>query len=108
MYWETLPNWFFAIFYLFLLTTLGIAIWNLNRRKIVSLSIAVIVITISIPIIGVFNSVGRHKGMNEFEHLVSEMQQGAIWTFYIIIALLYLLFYWGMLVFKKKKFKVSR
>ncbi|RKN84342.1 hypothetical protein D7M11_12675 [Paenibacillus ginsengarvi] len=106
MYWETLPNWVWAIFYLFLSTTLGTAIWNVYRKKIVSLSIAVIVITITIPIVGVFNSVGRQKGMNEFEHLISEMKQGAIWTFYIITALLYLLFYWGIFVFEKKT-KVS-
>lgn len=107
MYWETLPNWVWAIFYLFLLSTIGTAIWNVNQKKIVSLSISAISVTITIPIVGVFNSIGRQKAMNEFEHLISEMQQGAIWTFYIIIALLYLLLYWGMFIFEKKKSKVS-
>lgn len=106
MYWETLPSWIWVIFYLFIFTTLGIAIRNVIRKKMISLSIGTILLTITIPLTGTLNSIGRHSGVNEFQHLISELQQGAIWTIYIFIGLLYLLAYWGMFVVKNKK-KVS-
>ncbi|MFD1019540.1 hypothetical protein [Thalassobacillus hwangdonensis] len=101
MYWETLPNGVWVIFYLFLLTTFATAVWNMVRKKMVILSILTIAVSITIPITGIFNSIGRHQGVNEFEHLVSELQQGAVWTVYIILGLLYLIAYWGLFMFKK-------
>ncbi|MBP1914961.1 ABC-type multidrug transport system permease subunit [Lederbergia galactosidilyticus] len=39
MYWESLPIWFWAIYYLFLLTTLGFAAFNVVTKQHKSLSI---------------------------------------------------------------------
>jgi hypothetical protein len=100
MYWETLPSWVWVIYYLFLLITLGTAILNVIRKKMISLSIITIVLSITVPIISMINSIGRVNGMNEFEHFVTQLQQGSIWSIYAVIGILYLFVYWVMILVK--------
>ena len=102
MYWETLPHWVWIIYYLFLIATLGTAIFSVIRKKMISLSIITIVLIITVPIISLINSIGRAKGLNEFEHLVTQLQQGSIWSIYAIISFLYLLVWWVMFLIKNK------
>ncbi|MFC0523748.1 hypothetical protein ACFFGV_09240 [Pontibacillus salicampi] len=102
MYWETLPNWVWAIFYLLLLATSGTAIINVIREKVRGISIITIFIAISIPFVGVINSIGRAKGVDEFEHLITHLQQGSIWSIYIVVGLLNLLLYWVIFLVKNK------
>jgi hypothetical protein len=102
MYWETLPNWVWIIYYLFLIVTLGTAIFSVIRKKMIRLSIIAIVLTMTVPIISLINSIGRAKGLNEFEHLVTQLQQGSIWSIYAIIGFLYLLVWWVMFLIKNK------
>jgi hypothetical protein len=104
MHWETLPNWFWAIYYLFLLTTLGTALFSVIRKKMKSLSISIlaIIFAVTAPIISLINSIGRAEGMNEFEHLISQLQQGAIWSIFTIIAYLFLLVWWILFLLKSK------
>ena len=78
MYWETLPSWVWVFYYLFSFLTLGIGIFNVIRKRMLGLSIIAIVLTITVPIISMLNSIERAKGMNEFEHLVAQLQQGSI------------------------------
>ena len=107
MYWETLPNWFWAINYLFLLTTLGTAIFCVIKRKMKGLSVTAIVFTLIVPIVSLINSIGRVEGMNEFEHLVSQFQQGAIWSVFVIIGYLFLLVWWVLFFFRNQVVKRS-
>lgn len=107
MYWENKPNWFWIIYYLFLLATLGTALFNVIRMRMISLSVITIVLTVSVPIISFANSIGREKGVNEFEHLVTHLQQGSFWSIYVIIAFLYLLVWWGMFLIRNGKKDVS-
>lgn len=102
MYWETLPNWIWVIYYTFLLITLGLAIFNILQRKMKNLSIIAIVITFTTPVIGIINSIERENGINEFEHLVIHLQQGSLWAIYIITSYLYILV-WSILFFSKIK-----
>ncbi|MEK5482028.1 hypothetical protein [Viridibacillus sp. FSL R5-0888] len=44
---------------------------------------------------------------NEFEHLVTQLQQGSFWSIYVIIAFLYLLVWWVMFLIKNAKKEVS-
>nr|WP_113755649.1 hypothetical protein [Brevibacillus laterosporus] len=101
---ETFPSWFWIIYYLFLFKTLKTAIFSLIRKRIRSLSIIAIVFTITVPIISLLNSIGRKEGLNEFEHLFNQLQQGAIWSIYVIIGYLYILVWW-LFFFKKNKNK---
>ncbi|HZG15393.1 MAG TPA: hypothetical protein VE710_10260 [Candidatus Bathyarchaeia archaeon] len=104
MYWETLPKWFWAIYYLFLATTFGTAIFSLikMKMKMKSLSIVAIAFTVTVPIISLINSIGRSEGMNEFEHFVSQLQQGSFWTIFAITGYLYVIVWWA-LFFRKSK-----
>ncbi|MGM0904698.1 MAG: hypothetical protein ACQEXB_27000 [Bacillota bacterium] len=102
MYWETLPSWIWAIYYLFLFATLGTAIMNVIRKKVLFLSLITMVLTITVPIISLLNSIGRLEGVNEFEHFVTQLQQGSIWSIYAVLSFLYFFVYWVMLIFKNK------
>ncbi|KUP06202.1 membrane protein [Bacillus coahuilensis p1.1.43] len=103
MYWETLPQFVWVLFYLFLLSTIGLSIWNLRSKKRYKLALFTIVVTILIPIVGILNSMSRYEGMNELEYLISKLLEGEIWSLLVIIGLLYILVYWCMILFKKKR-----
>ena len=99
---ETLPNWFWTIYYLFLLVTLGTALLSVIKRKMSRLSFIAIVLTLIIPLVSLINSIGRPEEMNEFEYLVSQLQQGAIWPVFIMVGYLFLIVWWGLFLFKSK------
>ncbi|WP_018393198.1 MULTISPECIES: hypothetical protein [Bacillaceae] len=48
MNWETIPDWVWMIYYLFLLATLGTAIFSVIRKKMIGLSIIAIVLTMTV------------------------------------------------------------
>lgn len=101
---ETLPGWFWIIYYSFLLITLGTTIFSLIRKKLISLSIIAIIFSMTIPLVSLIYSIGRSDEHNEFEHLFSQLQQGAIWSIYVSIGYLYLLIWW-LLFFNEKEIK---
>lgn len=101
MYWETVPNWFLIIYYLFLLVTLGTATFNIIRKQMTSLSILAVSFTLTVPLVFLINSIGREEGLNELEYLVNQLQQGSIWSIYTTMGLLYLLVWW-VLFFRRK------
>ncbi|UOQ50183.1 hypothetical protein MUN88_09060 [Gracilibacillus caseinilyticus] len=104
MYWETLPNWFWTIYYIFLLATLGTAIFRFFNKHDKILSIVCIIFTLTIPIVSFFYSFGRARGMNEFEHLLNQFFQGAVWSIFTLIGYLFLLIWWSLFLFKKKSY----
>lgn len=104
MYWETLPSWIWIVFYAFLLATLLTAIFSIISKKLKCLSAVAIIVTITIPINGIINSIGREPGVNEFEHLISQLQLGSFWAIYSSIGLLYLLFWWIVFFIRQRKF----
>jgi hypothetical protein len=106
-YWETLPTWFWIVNYLFWIMTFGTALFRLVRKKIIRLSIIAIVFAITVPIIGLVNSIGRAEGLNEFEHLLNQLQQGAIWSIYVITGYLYALVWWILFFLKSKNKQVG-
>ena len=99
---ETLPNWFWTIYYLFLLVTLGTALLSVIKRKMSRLSFIAIVLTLAIPLVSLINSIGRPEEMNEFEYLVSQLQQGAIWSVFVMVGYLFLIVWWSLFLFKSK------
>ncbi|WP_445492711.1 hypothetical protein [Niallia sp. 03133] len=111
MHWETLPNWFQIIYYLFLLITFATTILSVVQKKMISMSVVAILLVATVPIISLFNSIGRVEGMNEMEHLVSQFQQGAIWSVFTILGYLFLFVWWFLFILKsmnKNQSKVSK
>jgi hypothetical protein len=97
---NTLPAWFWIAYYLFLAVTIGVAIYNLSTRKTNRMSLLVIWVAITVPIVGLLNSIGRFDELNEFQHLVSELQQGLLWAVYAFSGYLFLVVWWIMLFLK--------
>ncbi|MFC4323093.1 hypothetical protein [Litchfieldia salsa] len=102
MYFETLPSWFWVIYYLFLLTTLGSAIFCIVKKTMRSLSFLSIVFSITVPIVSMLNSIERANEANEFEHLISQLQLGAVWSIFTIAGYLYLVVWWILFFFKRR------
>lgn len=102
MYWETLPNWFWVIYYLFFLSTAGTAIYSVIRKKRIRLSLAAILFAVTVPIISLINSIGRAEGMNEFEHFLDQLQQGEMWTVFTIAGYLFLFVWWVLFLLNSK------
>ncbi|MEQ2526643.1 hypothetical protein EKG37_03605 [Robertmurraya yapensis] len=100
--WETLPDWFWALYYLFFLSTLGTAIISVVKNRHRRLSVLAIVFTFTVPIISLINSIGRVEGMNELEHLFSQLQRGAVWSIFTVMGYLFLLVWWVLTLFKSK------
>jgi hypothetical protein len=103
MYWETLPNWFWGIYYLFFLITLGVAIHSISKNKLISISIITICVSISVPIVCLINSIGRAYGLNEFEHFITQIKQGSIWSIFVTIGFIYLLIWWVVILIELKR-----
>lgn len=99
---ETLPGWFWIIYYLFFLVTLGTAIFSVIKKQMNGLPLLAIVLTLAIPIVSLINCIGRFEDMNEFEYLVSELLHGAIWSIFVVVGYFCLLIWWG-LFFRENK-----
>lgn len=100
---ETLQSLFWVMYYLLLFITLGVAVCSLIKKRIKGLSIIAVVFAITVPIISMLSSIGREEGLNELEHLVNQLQQGAVWSIYVVIGYLYLLVWWLLFLSKNKK-----
>ncbi|MGD6817958.1 hypothetical protein [Metabacillus sp. 84] len=98
----TLPAWVFIIYYLFLLITLGTALFRLIQRNGKAYSASAFLAAMTIPAIALLNSIGRLEGMNEGQHFISALQTGAHWAVYVLAGFVYLLVWW-VLVFSKRK-----
>jgi len=100
---ETLPSWFWIIYYLFLLSTLRSAISCLVKKKVLRIvSSFTIIFVCTIPLISLIYSIERQEGLNEFEYFIDQLQQGEVWTIYSILGYIYLLVWWGLIISKKK------
>lgn len=96
---NTLPPWFWIAYYLFLAVTIGVAIYNVFTRKEI-LSLLTIWVAITVPIVSLFNSIVAPAELNEFQHLVSELQQGSLWAWYACSGFLFLAVWWILLLLK--------
>lgn len=101
MYGDTLPSIIWIIYYLVLLSTLIKGIFNIKKNFL--LGSLDIIIPISMPIIGIINSIGRGSGVNELEDLVKDLQLGAFWAIYVAFGLLYIIFSWIRFFIIKRK-----
>lgn len=104
---ETLPGWFWIIYYLFLFITLGASVFSLIRKIHIKITIITIIFVITIPIVSLINSIGRNEGLNEFNHLFNQIQQGTLWSIYVVIGYLFLFIWWFVFISSNKnnKFK---
>ena len=101
--WKTLPEWFWAIYYLAIFLTIVKGIYNVMGGKIKKLSILAIIIAIAIPVVSIGNSIGREGSINEFQYLIKQMQSGYIWASCVVAGYLYLIIWWLVSLFFPRK-----
>lgn len=107
MYWNTLSVWLWIVYYLFLLIMFSSTIFSIIRKKMVVYSMIALVITITLPMVGLINSIDRPMEQTEWDHLLSQLKSGALWAYYSIAGHLYLIgwlaaFLWKLLAGKNK------
>jgi hypothetical protein len=91
---------FWIIYYLLLMTIFVRAIYSVIRKRQVPLAMIAILIIISVPMVSLMNSIGRPLEMSEFEFLMKEFKQGAMWAIFTIAGYLYILVWF---IFSLKK-----
>jgi hypothetical protein len=91
---ETLPGWIWLIYYFVLLVTFGTTMIFAVKNKMLILSLITLIITGTLPIFGLVNSIGRNEHMNEWELLVIDLQDGAIWAIYSILGYVWIGVWW--------------
>jgi hypothetical protein len=93
---ETLPNWFWMIYYLIILLTLVSGIINWVRRIYSPLAAITIILSLLIPLVGFLYSIGRPEGVNEFEYVMAQFQMRNIWSAFIVFVHIYFII-WGFI-----------
>ena len=91
---------FWIIYYILLMTIFVRAIYSVIKKKQTPLAMIAILVIISVPMVSLMNSIGRPLEMSEFEFLLRELKQGALWSIFTIAGYLYILV-WFILSLKK-------
>ncbi|KZZ84151.1 hypothetical protein [Bacillus sp. SJS] len=99
---STLPAWIWIFYYLFLLITLGTALFRLIRQNGKAYSAIAFAAALTIPPVAFFSSIGRQEGTNEWQHFISELQIGALWAVYVLAGFLYLFIWWALMITEKR------
>lgn len=94
MYWVTLPAWFWIGYYLFILIIFTSSIFNIIKKRMFISSFIALLITITVPMISLINSIDRPVEQNEYEHLLIQLKQGSIWCIYTCIGLVWFVFFY--------------
>ena len=103
MIYETLPGWFWIIYYLVIFVTFCAAFWATIRNRLRKYSVVTMILAIFVPIGSAIFSLGRVDGQHEFEHIFNHLIQGSVWSILLTIGYVYLAFWWVFNVYQLKK-----
>lgn len=101
MFWETLSVWFWIGYYLFILLIFTTAVISVIKKRRMAMSMIAILLTISVPMVSLMNSIGRPVDTNEFEFLAAQLKHGALWAIFALVGYAYML-YWFISFFVQK------
>ncbi|TYR81383.1 hypothetical protein FZC66_05900 [Priestia megaterium] len=99
---ETLPVWFWILYYLFFIVTLAAIVFCLAKKRMIGLTVASLLVTITLPVILFINCIGRTEGFNEGEYVLAELQRGAVWAVYTVLGFLFLAVWWYLLLTRRQ------
>jgi hypothetical protein len=103
MAFETLPAWFWILYYIFFVITFIISIYSIVKNRVRNLSFLTVIFVITIPILSVMFGIGREEGYNEFEHLWKELIHFQLWAVYVTIGYLFIIVWWILFLLNRKK-----
>ncbi|WP_377890614.1 hypothetical protein [Alkalihalobacillus sp. R86527] len=93
---ETLPAWFWVIYYLVLIGTMAMSVRAIFQGKIVALSVIGVVLIVLSQLLSI-NLIGRMEG-TELDYVVSSLHGGALWAYALVAIYSYLVFWWILYV----------
>ena len=91
---ETLPVWFWSIYYFFILGTLVMSLISIFRKRNAILSAITFLFSIIAPVIVFGIAIGRPSGSNEISFIFSEAISGNFWAIFVIFVFCEMLFWW--------------
>ncbi|MCA1055774.1 hypothetical protein LCM10_12325 [Rossellomorea aquimaris] len=96
---ETLPQWFWVIYYSFILLTIGGAIYSIKLKRHVWVPLFTILVALSIPVVGIINGIEtRMENQDELEQWIFHLKHGSSWAYYLLFGYLYLCGWWVSMV----------
>ncbi|WP_270180970.1 hypothetical protein [Alkalihalobacillus sp. CinArs1] len=96
---ETLPVWFWIIYYLTMIGTIAMSVRMIFKRRLVALSSIAIILVVLALLLSI-NMIARMEG-TELEYLIYSLHNGAVWAFVLVSIYCYILFWW--LFYMKKR-----
>ena len=94
MMFETLPDWFWILYYLFIITTFVTSIYYAVRKRNKLFSIFTAIVTIITPFLSFLYAIGRSDGLNEWEYIAIGLQEGSLWAITVTAAHLITIAWW--------------
>ncbi|MFC4024600.1 hypothetical protein ACFOUV_12415 [Oceanobacillus longus] len=91
---ETLPNWFWILYYIIIFLTLVSGIINWVRQIYSPLAAVTIILSLLLPLVGFLYSIGRPEGVNEYEYVLAQFQTRNLWSVFIIFVHIYFILWW--------------
>ncbi|AXI08636.1 hypothetical protein CUC15_06795 [Oceanobacillus zhaokaii] len=104
---ETLPNWFWIIYYIFLFFSLVTGLIGLVRQWLSTLSAFTISLSLLAPLVSFVYSIQRSSGVTELEYLIAQLKTGDLWAIFITVIFLYLIA-WNLFLLTYLIIKLSR
>lgn len=99
---ETLPHWFWILYYGLLLLTIGSAFFSIKKQRDIWRAMITIFVTLSIPVVGFLNGIYREGDQNEWEQWLSHLGTGELWALYLLFSYVYVIVWWVSLIRKRK------
>jgi hypothetical protein len=90
---ETLPLWFWVIYYAILLSALYFSVKRLITTGFHFLSILVIFAIVSTFSVALYYGTGYRINENEFEFLIRMVKEREFWAFYVVVSYIFVLYY---------------
>ncbi|MHA7098805.1 hypothetical protein [Priestia aryabhattai] len=101
---HSLPDWFWIIFHLAILLTIGLNIVFVIKRKYSIISLVNLPLMFILYIAFFIKGFSRDENLNEYQYLVKSIEDGAVWAIFVALGHLYFTIWW-FIVLKKKFIK---
>lgn len=95
---ETLPQWFWILYYSLMLITIASALFSIRKQRYRWGGMLTIFFTLSIPVVGLVHGIYRGENQNELEQWLSDLVKGEIWAFYLLFGYIYVIVWWVLLI----------
>ncbi|RDW19819.1 hypothetical protein [Oceanobacillus chungangensis] len=104
---ETLPNWFWIMYSIFLFVSLITGLIGLVRQWKSTLSAFTIALSLLAPLVSFVYSIQRSNSITALEYLIAQLKIGDLWAIFITVIFLCLIT-WNLFILSYFIMKLSR